>query len=533
MKPRLLFTAALLVLLSCSQPVTYDLVISGGQLIDGSGSPAIRSDIGIKDGRIIKVGDLTGAKSLQLIDATGLVVAPGFIDVHAHIEQLMRLPDAESKVRQGVTTCLGGPDGSGPLPLGRYLDSLEHHFNLGMNVGYLAGHNSIRNSVMGNANRQPSEKEMEDMKALVTQSMKEGAFGLSTGLLYMPGTFSKTDEVIALARVAGSMGGIYTSHLRKEGLGLLDGVKEAMIIGREANIPVVLTHHKAIGKRMWGASKITTAMVDSARKAGIDVMMDQYPYTASSTSLSVLLPSWSLAGSDEDFIKRLNKKQKKDSILAGIRFNIMNDRGGGDLHLIQFSSVPWDSTLNGLTLHDYLVRLGQEPNIDNGVNLVLQMQLKGGASCIYHAMSEDDVERIMRHPFTMHASDGALVKFGEGHPHPRAYGTFPKILGEYVRNKKVLTLEEAIRKMTSLPASRLGLKDRGLLKEGMMADIAVFNPATIADLSSFTDPHHFPAGIEYVVVNGNVTVSSHQMTDARGGQVLRGPAFTAPASGNR
>lgn len=319
MKPRLLFTAALLVLLSCSQPVTYDLVISGGQLIDGSGSPAIRSDIGIKDGRIIKVGDLTGAKSLQLIDATGLVVAPGFIDVHAHIEQLMRLPDAESKVRQGVTTCLGGPDGSGPLPLGRYLDSLEHHFNLGMNVGYLAGHNSIRNSVMGNANRQPSEKEMEDMKALVTQSMKEGAFGLSTGLLYMPGTFSKTDEVIALARVAGSMGGIYTSHLRKEGLGLLDGVKEAMIIGREANIPVVLTHHKAIGKRMWGASKITTAMVDSARKAGIDVMMDQYTYTASSTSLSVLLPSWSLAGSDEDFIKRLNKKQKKDSILAGIR----------------------------------------------------------------------------------------------------------------------------------------------------------------------------------------------------------------------
>lgn len=287
----------LLSLFGCTKPEHYDLIIEHGWILDGTGTPAVQADLGIRDGRIANMGDLADAEATQRIDATGLTVSPGFIDLHAHIEPIMRMPDAESHVRQGVTTALGGPDGGGPWPFGKYLDSLSNNFQLGMNVAYLTGHNTIRRKVMGNENRKPTPAELDTMKAMVRKAMNEGAFGLSTGLKYLPGTFSETSEVIALSEVAGSMGGIYTSHLREEGLGLLAGVREAIRIGREANIPIVLTHHKAMGKPMWGASKITTALVDSARAAGLDIMMDQYPYTASHTGLSVLIPSWALEGS--------------------------------------------------------------------------------------------------------------------------------------------------------------------------------------------------------------------------------------------
>ncbi len=291
MKPQtsLAILVLILVLLSCSkEKVHYDLIIEGGQVLDGTGSEPINTDLGIRAGVIVRIGDLEEAEAGERIDARGLTVSPGFIDLHAHIEPIMRLPDAESAVRQGVTTSVGGPDGGGPWPFGPYLDSLENHFSLGINVAYLTGHNVIRYEVMGNQNRKPTDAELQTMKDMVKSAMEQGAFGLSTGLKYLPGTFAETSEVIELSKVAGSMGGIYTSHLREEGLGLLKGVREAILIGREANIPIVLTHHKAIGKRMWGASKITTGLVDSARKAGIDVMMDQYPYTASSTGLAVL-----------------------------------------------------------------------------------------------------------------------------------------------------------------------------------------------------------------------------------------------------
>lgn len=512
-------------LASCAPKEKYDLIIEKGRVIDGTGARSMKADVGIREGRIATIGDLSSADASTRIDATGLTVAPGFIDLHAHIEPIMRLPDAESHVRQGVTTALGGPDGGGPWPFGKYLDSLSTNFKLGMNVAYLTGHNTIRRKVMGNADRKPTPAELDSMKSMVRKAMLEGAFGLSTGLKYLPGTFAKTDEVIDLSRVAARMGGIYTSHLREEGLGLLAGVREAILIGREAQISIVLTHHKAMGKPMWGASKTTTALVDSARSVGLDIMMDQYPYTASSTGLSVLIPSWALEGTPDDFKKRVADKKQKEKILEAIKFNLLNDRGGGDLKNIQFSNVSWDSTLQGKTLLDYVVSQGKEVNLSNGADAVVEIQLKGSAGCIFHAMSEEDVVRIMQHPFTMHASDGSLSKFGEDHPHPRAYGTFPRILGRYVREQKVLTLEDAIRKMTSLPADRLQLHDRGRISEGMIADITIFNAATVSDKSTFEKPHQYPEGIEYVIVNGVVTVEKNKLTANRAGQVLRGTSY--------
>ena len=357
------------------------------------------------------------------------------------------------------------------------------------------------------------------MESFVESGMNEGAFGISTGLKYLPGTFSELSEVIALSKIAGEKDGIYTSHLREEGLGLLEAVEEAIIISREAKIPVVLTHHKAIGVKMWGASGKTLAMVDSARDLGLDIMMDQYPYAASHTGISVLIPSWALEG--EGFAERVKDKALKDSIKSGIIFNILNDRGGNDLRRIQFSRVAWKKELEGKTLQDWLEMEGLEPSIENGAELVIQAQLNGGTGTIYHAMDEGDVENIMKHPMTMIGSDGRLSSPGDGHPHPRAYGTFPRILGYYVREKKIMPLETAIHKMTGLSAERLGLKDRGFLKEGYYADITIFDPNTVLDQSTFTDPHQYPIGIPYVIVNGKIAVKNGELTGISNGKVIR------------
>lgn len=507
----------------------YDVVIANGTVIDGTGAPRFAADVAIRDGAIARVVRRTGeaaagaADPLQadrVIDATGLVVAPGFIDLHAHLDPLLRLPDAESHVRQGVTTALGNPDGGGDLPLGAYLDSAAA-LGVGMNVAFLVGHNSVRREVMGMANRAPTADELRRMQAMVAQAMDEGAFGLSTGLRYTPGAYSETDEVVALSEVAARAGGIYTSHLRDEGLDLIDGVAEAIDIGRRARIPVVLTHHKVVGAPMWGASVRTLAMIDSARAAGIDVMADQYPYTATYTGISILVPPWALAGGDDAFLARLDDPAQRDSVLAGIVWNIVNDRGGNDLRRVQLARVAWDSTLEGGTLYDWAVREGMEPTPETGALLVAEAIRRGGASAIYHVLDEGDVERIMRHPMTAIASDGRLVRPGDGHPHPRWYGTFPRVLGEYVRERGVLTLEEAVRKMTSLPAWRMGLPDRGRIAEGMAADIVVFDPETVVDRATFEDPHQYPAGIPYVIVNGTVTVDEGAFVDARAGIVMR------------
>jgi dihydroorotase/N-acyl-D-amino-acid deacylase len=500
----------------------YDLLIAGGTVIDGTGAPGRRADVAIRGDRIVAVSvtPLPRASARRVLEATGRTVAPGFIDLHAHLEPLLDMPLAESALRQGVTTALGGPDGGSPLPLGPYLDSVRTA-TVGINVGYLVGHNDVRRAVLGMQARAPSPAELERMRALVAAGMADGAFGLSTGLLYLPGTYSTIDEVVALAQVAADSGGIYTSHLRKEGLGLLEGVGEALEIGRRARIPVVLTHHKAVGKEMWGKSAVTLAMVDSARRAGTDVMLDQYPYTATHTGIGVLVPAWAMAGGTREFAARLADPALRDSIKRGIVELILTDRGGGDLSRVQFSRVPWDRTLEGKTLRDWAERRGLAPTPEHGAELVIEAMQRGGGNAIYHVLDEGDVRRIMVHPQTMIASDGRLSRPGDGHPHPRAYGTFPRVLGEYVRERKLLPLHVAIHKMTGMPAKRLGLADRGVLREGAFADVVVFDPATVKDRATFTEPHQYPAGIETVVVNGEVAVAQGAPTGARAGRVLQ------------
>ena len=508
--------------LASAQQSRYDLLITGGTVIDGTGTAGYRADVAISGDRVtlISRAPIPRDRATRVIDAAGRIVAPGFIDLHAHLEPLPELPGARSAVTQGVTTALGGPDGSSPFPLAAYMAARDSQ-RIGINVAYLVGHNTVRRAVMGTANRAPTADELSRMRAMIARGMGEGAFGISTGLRYVPGTYSNIDEVVELSRAAADSGGIYTSHLREEGLGLLEGVGEAIAIGRRAHIPIVLTHHKAVGQKMWGKSAVTLAMLDSARRAGVDVMADVYPYTATHTGISVLIPSWALADGDSAFARRVADRSLRDSIVAGIVFNILNDRGGGDLRRVQFSRVTWDKSLEGKTLADWAERRKLPLTPETGAALVIEAQQKGGANAIYHVLDEADVRRIMQHPSVMIASDGRLSTPGDGHPHPRAYGTFPRALGRYVRDEKVLTLEQAINKMSGMPAARLGLKDRGVLKEGAFADVVVFDPARVADSATFDAPHQYAVGIDYVLVNGVAAIDGGRYTDSRAGRVLR------------
>lgn len=506
-----------------AQQREFDVLLKGGTVIDGSGASRFRADVAIKGDRIALVSreGITAGRATRVIDATNHIVAPGFIDVHAHIDPLPQLPGAESAVRQGVTFALGGPDGGSPLPLATYMAARDSQ-RIGINVGYLVGHNTVRQRVMGTVNRPPTADEMRRMKALIAEAMGQGAFGISTGLRYLPGNFAKIDEVIELSRVAADSGGIYTSHLREEGLGLIEGVAEAITIGRAARIPIVLTHHKAVGQKMWGQSIRTLAMLDSARALGIDVMADVYPYTATSTGITVLIPTWAFDGGDSAFTRRLKDPVLKDSITKGIVFNLLNDRGGGDIARVQFSSVRWQPDLNGKTLADWARQRGMAPTPENGAALVIEAQEKGGASMIYHVLEEQDVQRIMKHPQVMIGSDGRLARMGDAtSPHPRAYGTFPRVLGRYSRELKLFPLETAIYKMSGQSAKRLAMRERGILKAGNYADIVVFDPATVADRSTFEQPHQYPVGIPYVFVNGKAAIDNGTFTDARSGRVLK------------
>ncbi len=473
--------------IGCTSNSQFDLLILNGTVYDGSGNEPEETAIGIRGDEIIEIGELKNREAKSIIDAQGMVVAPGFIDLHAHLEPIFELSDCESHIRQGVTTSLGGPDGRGPIPFGVFVDSLKQ-LGVGMNVGFLVGHNSVRREVMNLDNRKPTAAELGEMKNLIAQAMDEGAYGISTGLKYLPGSFSEVEEVIELSKEASKKGGIYTSHLRDEGLEVLASVKEAITISEKAEIPVILTHHKVIGKPMWGKSNETLALVDQARKKGLNIMMDQYPYNASYTGISVLIPGWARAGGNSKFIERLENSKLRDSIKNGIVFNILNDRGGDDLDRVQFAKVGWMPELEGKTLKYWCELKGLEPSTENGAELVIEAQVKGGASCIFHAMDENDVVNIMKHPQTMIASDGRLVKLDDGHPHPRWYGTFPRVLGQYVRERGVLSLSEAIYKMTSMPAQAMGLNDRGSISVGKKADITIFNPKTVMTKQPLKSP---------------------------------------------
>ena len=500
----------------------WDILIQNGAVVDGTGGSRFIADVAVLGDQIVAVSSIRLDPGLarEVIDASGKIVSPGFVDIHTHLEPLLNLPGGESHVRQGVTTALGGPDGTAPWPLEQYLDRADE-IGVGLNVGFMVGHNTIRREVIGLEDRAPTAAELVQMQDMVDQGMIEGAWGISTGLKYLPGAFAELDELVALSSVVVPYGGFYTSHLREEGLGLLESVSEALEIGKQANIPVVLTHHKVVGQPMWGSSEITLAMVDSARIAGTDVMIDQYPYTASHSGITILIPAWAMEGGTDALLTRMEDPFLADSILSGIEFNIKYDRGGNDLKRVQFSSVSWDKSLEGKTLYDWAVRDGLEPTPANGAKLVVESVRRGGANGIYHAMDEGDVEAIMSHPQTMIASDGRLVALGDGHPHPRWYGTFPRVLGLYSRERGILELEEAVLKMTFMPAKRIGLAKRGQVKIGWFADLVVFDSETIIDRATFQNPHQYPVGIEWVLLNGKIGLAKVAYRKLRSGKVLR------------
>jgi len=521
-------SAALLALLAippapvAARQAQYDLLIRGGTVVDGTGEGAFRADVAMVGDRIVRIARDGIAPDLarRVLDARGLTIAPGFIDTHAHVEDLADRPLAESFLRQGVTTVIYAPDGGQPWPLSRAIERLRASRHA-PNTAFFAGHNTIRSQVMGSADRAPTAAELDRMKAMVAQTMEQGAIGLSTGLRYVPGIFSRSAEVIALARVAAAHGGIYASHIRDEGEGVVESVREVVTIAREAGIAAQVSHHKIMGQPQWGQSVQTLALVDSARAAGLDVSIDQYAYTATSTGTTVLFPAWSLAGGGDSLRVRLADPAQRTRIEEGIRATILEERGGGELARIQLARVGFRPEWNGRTFADIAKERAEEPSLDFAVRLAIEIQQNGGASGVWHVVDEADVLRIMQHPFTMISSDGGIGVPGDGHPHPRHYGAFARVLGRYVREQNVLSLEEAVRKMTSLPAWRIGQPERGRLAEGAFADIVVFDPATITDRATFEDPHQFSVGVRHVVVNGVPVLIAGSLTGEKPGRILR------------
>jgi N-acyl-D-amino-acid deacylase len=512
----LLSTAAL------AQP-KYGLIIQGGRIVDGSGNPWYVADVGISEGKIAAIGRLDTGEARHVISAEGLVVAPGFIDVHTHVERGIReRPTAENFLFDGVTTIVTGNCGGSETDVAKFFAELREA-GLSINLATLIGHNSVRREVMGTAQRDPTPEEQAKMEALVEQAMRDGAVGFSTGLIYIPGTYSKTPEVVGLAKAASKYNGVYASHIRNEGDSVLAAIQEAIHIGREAQMPVEISHFKISSKRFWDKSDQTIGLVEQARAQGIDVTVDQYPYTASSTGLGVLLPSWALAGDDSTMKIRLADPTTRQQIAGEMKTWLRKRVGRKRLDYAYVARCRWDSTLEGKNISQINKLMKRKGKLEQEIQTVLEMMEKGGASMVYHSMHEKDVERIMRYSNAMVASDAGVVELGRGVPHPRAYGTNARVLGRYVREKKILRLEEAIRKMTSLPAQRFRLTERGLIRPHMAADLVVFDANHVIDRATFEKPHAYSEGIRYVLVNGVVVIDNGQHTGTRPGKVLLGP----------
>ena len=490
-----------------AQPV--DLILRGGSVIDGSGSPAIKADVGITEDRIVFVGPSAGRRAKREIDATGMVITPGFIDPHTHTAEDLSDPKRsrnEAYLMQGVTTVATGNDGDSPIAIGDTLAKWSHE-GIGTNAVLFIGQGTVRRKVMGMSDAKPTAEQMDRMKSLVETAMNQGAIGISTGLYYAPGSFSTTEEVIELARIAGQHGGIYDTHMRDEGsysIGLLGSVRETIRIGQEAHLPVMISHIKALGVDVWGKSTEVVALIDSARKSGLNITASQYPYTASGTSVTAaLIPRW--AEAEGALLKNLNDGSLRPRLRDEISKNLVR-RGGADSLLMTASSDP---TIVGKTLATIAHDRNESP-----VDAAIEIVRAGGSDVASFNMKESDIEAFMRQPWVMTCSDGSPG-------HPRKYGTYPRKLRVYVYEKHVIPLEFAIRSNTSLPAETLGLKDRGLLKTGYFADVLVFDPRTFNERATYKTPTILSTGVKYLTVNGKLAIDNGALTSALAGKALK------------
>lgn len=503
-----------------SQP--YDLIIGNGKIIDGTGNSWFYGDVAIKEGRIVKIGRFNQEQAKRYIDAQGLIVAPGFIDVHTHIEgSVLDVPTAGNFILDGVTTVVTGNCGGSTVDMKQFFYKLDS-VKTSVNVATLIGHNSVRRKVMGESNRDPSEEEQRLMEELVEVAMREGAVGLSTGLIYVPGTYSKTEEVIGLAKAAAKYNGVYASHIRSEGDRVTEAIEEAINIGRQAQIPVEISHFKVTYKPNWGRSVHTLAQVDKARQEGIDVTIDQYPYVASSTTLSTTLPDWALSGGFDSVRLRLSDPSIRQKIKKEMVATLQRKQLKNYSYAVVARYLP-DSTYNGLSISEVNKRKGRKSKpIEEAETILELVGSTPRVQMVFFSMDENDLRNILQYPFNMFASDAGVNKFGTGVPHPRAYGTNSRVLGTYVRDLKLIRLEEAIRRMTSLPATKFNLRDRGLLREGMKADLVIFDEKTVGDRATFEKPHAYAFGFKWIIVNGVITAADGKHTGERNGQVVKG-----------
>jgi N-acyl-D-amino-acid deacylase len=517
-----------------------DLLIRGGLVVDGTGAPAVRADVAITNGRITDVGDVAGRRATRMIDARDRVVAPGFIDVHSHSDNTVFVNDAfESALHMGVTLVVCGNCGGSSAPasglaaeeLDRALEVLDakrtwssfaeyadacDDARPAINLCSYVGHGTLRKCVMGAADRAPSRHELDEMRTLLAQAMDEGAIGLASGLIYPPSAFGNTDELAALCAVVQERGGLYASHIRNEGERLLEAVEENLEIGRRSRVRVQLSHHKASGQKNWGRVKESTAKIEAARDAGIDVQADQYPYTASSTGLAVTIPNWAHEGGRLAMCERL----KDPAVRARIREEYVET--GRNWDRIVIARARRRPEYSGRTVADLAREAGKDP-LEWACDALIEHE--GDVQIVHHSMNEDDVRYVMAKPYVAIGSDSsANAPYGPlsfGKPHPRSYGTFPRVLGHYARDEKVVSLEDAVRKMTSLTARHLRLVDRGEIRIGAWADVVVFDPEHVADTATYEDPHRYPEGIEYVVVNGDVALEAGETAPDRHGRFLR------------
>ena len=501
----------------CADP--FDFIIRNGRIIDGSGNPAFRGDVAVKDGKIAAIGKIVGPATREF-DAANQVVAPGFIDVHTHAEDIDDQPLAENFLRMGVTTLVLGNCGSSTVHVRAFLDRLES-IGIATNVATLIGHGTVRSRAMrGSFMRPPTELELDEMKGLVRRAMEEGAVGLSTGLIYTPGVFAKTEEIIELAKVAAEYGGIYATHQRSEAAEIFASLDEIFRIAREARIAAQISHLKLSGPANWGQAAAVLDLIDQRRADGLDLTHDQYVYTASSTGISQLIPESVKDGGRAAMLARFEDPEAKAKMIEEMK-RTLEKRKSTDYAYAVIASHKADPSLNGLNIVEAARKLRNAETIDDQIETIIAIEKNGGATAVFHGMSENDLELFMRHPHTMFASDSGVRKLHKDVPHPRGYGNNARVLGVYVREKKVLRLEDAVRKMSWLPAQTFRIRDRGQLREGNWADLIVFDPSAVADHSTYRDPHHYATGFRWVFVNGALVVENDVHNGATPGKTVR------------